>query len=87
MLPFLTSDRDPTIPITPVTAKALPLWVDEHPQYRDWLAAMGFKAEPGTFIFLADDNRQVKLVLAAPLEGEPVWSFAGLPSGLPEHNP
>src|SRR5262245_29475439 len=84
MLPFLSSDRDPTIAITPVTAAALPLWLDEHSQHRDWLAATGFKAEPGTFAFLADENRQLKSVLASPLEGEAVWSFAGLPLSLPE---
>jgi leucyl aminopeptidase len=56
----------------------------EHQHYRSWLDAIGFKAEPGSFAFLAGTEGRVASVLAAPVEGEPIWAFAGLPMSLPE---
>jgi len=84
MSEFFTSDRDQAIPITPVTKDGLPAWLKEHQHYRSWLDAIGFKAEPGSFAFLAGDEGRVASVLAAPVEGESIWAFAGLPMSLPE---
>jgi len=84
MSEFFTSDRDQAIPITPVTKDGLPAWLKEHQHYRSWLDAIGFKAEPGSFAFLAGDVGRVASVLAAPVEGESIWAFAGLPMSLPE---
>src|SRR5215469_342077 len=84
MSEFFTSDRDQAIPITPVTKDGLPVWLKEHQHYRSWLDAIGFKAEPGSFAFLADSGGRVASVLAAPVEGESIWAFAGLPMSLPE---
>src|SRR5215472_12177047 len=84
MSEFFTPDRDQAIPITPVTRARLPAWLKEHQHYRPWLDAIGFKAEPGSFAFLAGNEGQVARVLAAPVEGESIWAFAGLPMSLPE---
>ena len=84
MSEFFTSDRDQAIPITSVTKDGLPAWLKEHQHYRSWLDAIGFKAEPGSFAFLADSGGRVASVLAAPVEGESIWAFAGLPMSLPE---
>ena len=45
---------------------------------------MGFKAEPGTFAFVAGNGGRPSDVIAAPTEGGSVWAFAGLPMALPE---
>ena len=84
MIESLTSKSNGAIPITPVSAAGLPQWLDAHPAARDWLAAVGFKGEPGTFAFLADGDQRAAAVLASPAEGEPVWAFAGMPAALPE---
>jgi leucyl aminopeptidase len=63
-----------TIPIRPIDRKSL----KSHPK-RDWLAATGFNAEPGTFAFLPDRS-----VVAAPNDGDAVWRFAHLPMKLPQ---
>jgi leucyl aminopeptidase len=65
--------RDAT-PIRPLTRQQLP----RHP-HRDWLAAVGFRGDAGSFAFLPDRS-----VVAAPNEGERLWRFAHLPMQLPE---
>jgi leucyl aminopeptidase len=84
MLECFTSQRDGAIPITPIREADLPKWLAAHPDSREWLAALGFKAEPGTFAFIGGSGGRPAAVLAAPTEGEALWSLAGLPSALPE---
>src|SRR5262245_45280907 len=81
---FFASDRNGAVPIVPVSAAALPGWLERHPQSRDWIAGVGFKAEPGTFAFLPHANGRPASVVAAPGEGSPVYAFANLPMALPE---
>jgi leucyl aminopeptidase len=80
---FLTSDTTGAIPITPITKAALPDWLRDHADAREWLATIGFTADPGTFAFLPGAGGNAR-VLAAPSEGGVVWSYAGLPYALPE---
>ena len=84
MLESMTSDRDGAVPITAVGEKELPGWLDAHPEHREWIAGVGFKAEPGTFAFVAGSGRRSTAILAAPCEGQPIWAFAGLPTALPD---
>jgi leucyl aminopeptidase len=84
MIESLTSAPNGAIPIKPVSAASLPRWLDEHPESREWLGTVGFKGEPGTLAFLAGGDQRAKAVLASPVEGEPVWAFAGLAAALPE---
>jgi len=84
MLECFTSQRAGAIPITPVDAAALLQWLDAHPESREWVAAVGFKAEPGTFAFLAGNGGRPSAVLASPVAGESVWAFSGLATTLPE---
>ncbi len=72
------------IPITIVDKQSLPRWLEASPQHARWVAAMGFKAEPGSVVMLPKFDGGVERVLAAANDGPPVWSFAGLPSSLPE---
>jgi leucyl aminopeptidase len=84
VLEFFTSQQDNAIRIAPVSAAAIPAWLDAHPESREWVAAVGFKAAPGTFAFLPGKDGQPSAVLASPVDGESVWAFAGLPMTLPE---
>ena len=84
MFEFFTSDQDHAIPITPVSKARLPAWLKSHSQHSAWLDAVGFKAEPGSFAFLAGDQGRPAAVVAAPSEGESIWAFASLPMTLPE---
>jgi leucyl aminopeptidase len=84
MSEFFTSERSGAIPIIPVDAAALPRWLDAHPSSREWIAALGFRAEPGTFVFLPGNDGRPGAVLASPSEGASVWAFSGLPMTLPE---
>jgi leucyl aminopeptidase len=84
MFEFFTSDHGGAIPITPVDAAALPAWLETHPASREWIAALGFKAEPGTFAFVPGNDGRPSAVLASPMDGVSVWAFAGLPMTLPE---
>ncbi|HEX7271514.1 MAG TPA: leucyl aminopeptidase family protein, partial [Casimicrobiaceae bacterium] len=84
MFEFLTSDRGNAIPITPVTMGTLPAWLGHQTRARDWLAAMGFKAEQGSFAFVPNGDGRPQRILAAPNEGAPVYAFAHLPKALPE---
>jgi leucyl aminopeptidase len=80
----LASHRNHALPITTVNAASLPGWLEKHPDSREWIAAIGFKADPGTFAFLPGANGRPASVIAAPTEGAPVYAFADLPMALPE---
>jgi len=84
MLECLTTDRSGAILITPVSATALPRWMEEHAQWRAWIAASGFKAEPGSWALLPDRDGRAAAVIAAPHEPGSVFAFAGLSTALPE---
>jgi len=79
----LTDDVNDAVPITPVTATSLPSWMAAHPDHERWLAATGFHADPGSFVFVPAHDGRVAWVLAAPHEGPAVWAFAALPASLP----
>jgi hypothetical protein len=72
MLDCFTSQQGNAIPMATVREADLPRWLDAHPESREWIAAVGFKAEPGTFAFLADNGGRPRGVLASPADGEPV---------------
>ena len=85
MLSHLVGDAPHAVPITPVTAEELgagkpPL--DE--AARRWLKATGFTAEPGTRAMLPDGEGGVARILVGVAAGDPLWSLADLPDGLPE---
>src|SRR5205814_894586 len=62
----------------------LAAWLEQQPQSRDWIASIGFKAEPGTFAFVPGRDGRPAAVLAARAEGTAVFAFADLPMALPE---
>lgn len=84
MLDCLTSEAAGAVAIVAVDKSSLPGWLDANPQCRDWLAAVGFRAEQATHAFVPASGGEQAIVLASPAEGEAVWSFAGLAGALPE---
>ncbi len=75
----------PAIPVTPVTAEGLAALVAAlDPVQRQWTAATGFTAAPGTVLLLPDGAGGVARVLAGVASGETLWAVAGLPDTLPE---
>jgi leucyl aminopeptidase len=84
MLECFTSQRDGAIRITAIRQEAFPGWLAENPEFRGWLWAVGFKAEPGTFAFLPGSTEAPEGVIAAATDEASVWAFAGLPLSLPE---
>jgi leucyl aminopeptidase len=83
MLQCFKSDRTDAIRIIPVTTAILPTWLERHPETHAWLSGVGFRAEPGSFAFVPHGGGR-PFVVAAPIEGPPVYAFAGLPTTLPE---
>lgn len=83
MSQHLTEDAGGAVRFTPVSKADLPQWLDANPAHRGWLAATGFTAEPGSFVFLPGTGGGAERVLVAPQAGEPVWAYGGLPMSLP----
>ena len=84
MFEFMTADATGATRIVPLCAARLGEWIERHPRSRTWLTRVGFKAEPGTFTFVPGGDGEPEQVLAAPVEGAPVYAFSGLPTALPE---
>ena len=84
MLPSLATDRRDAISITPITKETLSSWIERHPQSRDWISCIGFKAAPGTFAFLPAADGRAASILAAPSDEASVFGFADLSTALPE---
>ena len=86
MLKCFAAQEQNAIPIMPVRQADFPAWLDEYREYRQWLAGVGYKAEPGTFAFVpgAGNDGRPRAVVTSPLDGASVWSLAGLPMSLPE---
>jgi len=84
MLEIFARDEGNAIPISAVSEATLPGWLEAHPKSRQWIAAIGFKGEPGTFTFIPDSGGRPSGVLASPADGASVWAYSGLSMALPE---
>jgi leucyl aminopeptidase len=84
MLEIFARDEGNAIPISAVSEATLPGWLEAHPKSRQWIAAIGFKGEPGTFAFIPDSGGRPSGVLASPADGASVWAYSGLSMALPE---
>jgi leucyl aminopeptidase len=86
---LLLIDNDPhAVPITQVRKDDIPEWKDEaSPRERDWVAATGFKGEPGKLALIPDEAGGIGHVLVGYGGDEAaMWAVAGLSDTLPEGN-
>lgn len=77
---------DPSLPATPlhlVTRANYPAWRAQHPAHEPWLQACGYRADPGSFVFLPAADGALPEVLVSPSEGEATWCLGALPLALP----
>ncbi len=81
---LVADDEANATPIAAVTREAYDDWLkgQEAPQ-RKWIAASGFRAQPGAFCLLPGEEGEIKQVLLVIDGEEAIWSFAGLPTALP----
>jgi leucyl aminopeptidase len=87
-LPFRAKPSADTLPLTPLTAQALPGWLTRAGAVRRaWVQGSGFKASPGALCLLPgrDGAPAGALVGVAGDNGaDDLWTAAGLPGRLPE---
>jgi len=78
------SDAAGAVPITALARDAYDGWLKAQPAARRaWVAASGFRAQPGAYCLLPGDDGALAEVMLVIDADEPLWSFAGLPTGLP----
>jgi len=70
-------------PIFLVDKVALPGWIEQHPEHRDWITVNGFSGEEGSFTILPGSYGSGACVLAVRSAEERVWALAALPRALP----
>ena len=85
----LIDEIDGAIPITPLTKKQLPAWLDEAPDHeRNWVRAIGFSADPGKHALVPGNAGLFTRVVIGLGDGDDtrrtMWALAGLPGELPE---
>ncbi|MGD1876433.1 MAG: M17 family metallopeptidase [Kiloniellaceae bacterium] len=82
---ILVDDDPKATPITALTRDAYDDWLKAQPApRRAWVASSGFRAQPGGFCLLPGEGGALAEVLLVIDADEPIWSFGGLPSALPE---
>jgi len=85
----LIDEIDGAIPITPLTKKQLPAWLDEAPDSeRNWVRAIGFSADPGKHALVPGNAGRFTRVVVGLGDADDtrrtMWALAGLPAKLPE---
>jgi leucyl aminopeptidase len=85
----LIDEIDGAIPITPLTKKQLPGWLDEAPDHeRNWVRAIGFSADPGKHALVPGNAGRFARVMVGLGDADDtrrtMWALAGLPGELPE---
>jgi len=85
----LIDDTDGAIPITALTKKQLPAWLEAAPEReRNWLRALGFAAEPGKHALVPGEAGRFARVVVGLGDADDtkrtMWALAGLPGELPE---
>jgi leucyl aminopeptidase len=84
MIHHLTDKAIKAIPITPLSERGLKAWLrGQRKSIQRWVAANGFKAEPGQILLLADGHGALTRVLAGIEDKPSPWSWARLPEKLP----
>jgi leucyl aminopeptidase len=74
-----------TILIEPIVEGGLDRWVKQQsPATAAWISANGFKGKPGQHLLIPDAAGGIGAVALGVAHGRDIWSYGGLPLGLPE---
>jgi leucyl aminopeptidase len=85
----LIDETTGTVPITALSKKQLPAWLDKAAEHeRNWLTSIGFTADAGKHALVPGEAGNLARVLVGVGDvadvGGTMWALAGLPEGLPE---
>ena len=84
----LTDDAGGAVPLVAMTKDELAGWRERAPaRERDWVAAIGFAAEPGKFALVpGKDGNLARVLVGCGGNEAAMWALAGLSDALPEGN-
>lgn len=83
---FLEALPEGAISLTPVSPSELDDWsISQSERTRNWVEANAFKALPGSFCPIPNDNGELANVLVGVDNPDP-WCLAGLPTSLPQRD-
>jgi leucyl aminopeptidase len=75
------------VPLVAVSKDGLAAWREQAPAHeRDWIAAIGFAAEPGKIALVPGADGRLARVLVGTATDRLMWTLAGLPETLPAGN-
>src|ERR1700730_8231362 len=85
----LIDETTGAVPITALSKKQLPAWLDKAAEHeRNWLTSIGFTADAGKHALVPGEAGNLARVLVGVGDVADVcgtmWALAGLPEGLPE---
>jgi leucyl aminopeptidase len=85
----LIEQSDGAVPITVLTKKQLPAWLETaRERERSWVTSIGFTADQGKHVLVPGETGKLSRVLVGFGDGADaggtMWAIAGLPEGLPE---
>jgi leucyl aminopeptidase len=85
----LIDETTGAVPITALSKKQLPAWLDKAAEHeRNWLTSIGFTADAGKHALVPGEAGNLARVLVGVGDvadvGGTMWALAGLPEGLPE---
>ncbi|MFP6686300.1 MAG: hypothetical protein VB934_16395, partial [Polyangiaceae bacterium] len=80
----LTTRAKTSVPIVGLTSRQLNKWLTgQSKSTAVWIKANEFRAKPGSHCIVADRQGGIGQVVVGIDEAAPLWSYAGLPSRLP----
>ena len=82
---FVTTADRSTIPIIPIETAVFKAWLKtQDAAMKRWVKSAGFKAAAGTMSLVAGKDGSLAQVLVGVEDHQGLWSYADLPSTLPE---
>ena len=84
-LSLLVDADSAATPITAIVAERFDSWAAAQPdRVRAWLAATGFKPDPGAVAVLPDETGKIGRVILGLGRGDDPWATGGLAKTLPK---
>lgn len=82
---FVISADSRTIPIIPIETDVFQAWLKKQDEtMKRWVKSTSFKATPGSLSLVSQDDGSLSQILWGVEDHRALWSYASLPSKLPE---